>query len=127
MTKLGLVFPKMRTNRKYGNVSWQYENKKVSANELNSHNFHKSKLKSTKEKCRNEHIEDLNDESESEEEWERHEEIHDDPSNQDRNKERLFEQNMEVVWEKGGPGIVWYTDAQFWDEQEGNIWQNVHV
>jgi len=21
---------------------------------------------------------------------------------------------MEVVWEKGGPGIVWYTDAQFW-------------
>lgn len=23
------------------------------------------------------------------------------------------------MWEKGGPGIVWYTDAKFWHDQEG--------
>jgi len=54
------------------------------------------------------------------EEWERHEAIQNDPSNQERNKERLYESEMEIVWEKGGPGIVWYTDAQFWDELEGS-------
>ena len=53
------------------------------------------------------------------EEWERHEAFQNDPSNQERNKERLYESEMEIVWEKGGPGIVWYTDAQFWEELEG--------
>jgi len=53
------------------------------------------------------------------EEWERHEAFQNDPSNQERNKERLYESEMDIVWEKGGPGIVWYTDAQFWDELEG--------
>lgn len=53
------------------------------------------------------------------EEWERHEALNDDPSNAERNKERCFEEEMEVVWEKGGSGIVWYTDAQYWKEKEG--------
>jgi hypothetical protein len=53
------------------------------------------------------------------EEWERHEALNNDPSNHERNKERLYESEMEIVWEKGGPGIVWYTDAQYWDELEG--------
>jgi len=26
---------------------------------------------------------------------------------------------MEVVWEKGGSGLVFYTDASYWDQQEG--------
>lgn len=30
------------------------------------------------------------------EEWERHEAFYDDPSNQDRNKERLYEEELEV-------------------------------
>ncbi|VDM80792.1 unnamed protein product [Strongylus vulgaris] len=25
---------------------------------------------------------------------------------------------MEIVWEKGGPGLVWYTDKNYWDERE---------
>jgi hypothetical protein len=28
---------------------------------------------------------------------------------------------MEIVWEKGGSGIVWYTDAQKWKETEGDF------
>ncbi len=37
----------------------------------------------------------------------------------ERNKERLFEEPLEVQWEKGGSGLVFYTDAQYWDQQEG--------
>lgn len=40
---------------------------------------------------------------------------------QERTKERLYEEEEEVVWEKGGPGIVWYTDAQLWKEAEGDF------
>lgn len=57
------------------------------------------------------------------EEWERHEAMSDDPSNQERNKERLFEEEIELKWEKGGSGLVFYTDAQYWQEQEGGMIQ----
>ena len=53
------------------------------------------------------------------EEWERHEALHDDPANIERNKERLFEEDIELKWEKGGSGLVFYTDAQYWKEKEG--------
>ncbi|KAL4223796.1 G patch domain-containing protein 3 [Mactra antiquata] len=55
------------------------------------------------------------------EEWERHEALYDDPSNQERNKERLFEEEIELKWEKGGSGLVFYTDAQYWQAQEGDF------
>jgi len=67
------------------------------------------------------------------EEWERHEALHDDvqarrgavptgdPSQQPGTKERLFEEEMEVTWEKGGSGLVFYTDAQVWKEAEGDF------
>ncbi len=45
--------------------------------------------------------------------------LQDDAAERERNKERLYEEELEVVWEKGGPGIVWYTDASYWKEQEG--------
>lgn len=38
---------------------------------------------------------------------------------QGRTKERLFEEEMEVVWEKGGSGLVFYTDASHWHDLEG--------
>lgn len=38
---------------------------------------------------------------------------------QERTKERLFEEEIELKWEKGGSGLVFYTDAQFWQEEEG--------
>lgn len=39
----------------------------------------------------------------------------------ERNKERLFEQEIELKWEKGGSGLVFYTDAQFWDAEKGGL------
>lgn len=26
---------------------------------------------------------------------------------------------MEVVWDKGSSGLVFYTDANYWDQQDG--------
>ena len=53
------------------------------------------------------------------EEWERHEALHEDVTSQERCKERLFEEEIELKWEKGGSGLVFYTDAQYWQEEEG--------
>lgn len=53
------------------------------------------------------------------EEWERHEALHEDVTKQDRVEERLFEEEIELKWEKGGSGLVFYTDAQYWQEQNG--------
>lgn len=55
------------------------------------------------------------------EEWERHESLHEDITSQGRTKERLFEEEIELKWEKGGSGLVFYTDAAFWDAQEGGM------
>ncbi|KHJ75709.1 hypothetical protein OESDEN_24675 [Oesophagostomum dentatum] len=55
------------------------------------------------------------------EEWERHEALHDDVTEQDRTKPRKYEEEMEIVWEKGGPGLVWYTDKNYWDEREKGL------
>jgi hypothetical protein len=64
---------------------------------------------------------DSGDDNDTCEEWERHEAMYDDVTNQGRNKDRLFEEEMEVVWEKGGSGLVFYTDAQYWQEEEGDF------
>lgn len=60
---------------------------------------------------------DGDDDSEAEE-WDRHESLHNDVTSQERTKERLFEEDIELKWEKGGSGLVFYTDAAFWKEQE---------
>ena len=36
-------------------------------------------------------------------------------------KERLFEEEIDLVWEKGGSGLNFYTDAQYWKEKEGDF------
>ena len=66
-----------------------------------------------------------------EEEWDRHRALHndvsarrmvdnvDDLADQPGTKDRLFEENMEVTWDKGSSGLVFYTDAQYWKEVEG--------
>ena len=43
------------------------------------------------------------------EEWERHAAFHNDVTSQERTKERLFEEEIELKWEKGGSGLVFYT------------------
>ncbi|KAH9515528.1 G patch domain-containing protein 3 [Bulinus truncatus] len=55
------------------------------------------------------------------EEWDRHEASEDDPSNQERNKERLYDEEIEQPWEKGGAGVNFYTDAVYWQAQEGDF------
>ena len=62
-------------------------------------------------------IETVHDDSDVEE-WDRHESLHNDVTSQERTKERLFEEDIELKWEKGGSGLVFYTDAAFWKEQE---------
>eukprot|EP00124_Ichthyophonus_hoferi_P001125 Ihof_evm7s52 gene=Ihof_evmTU7s52 len=52
------------------------------------------------------------------EEWERYEALHDDVTNQDRNSERLYEEEVEVTWDKGSSGLVWHTDAAYWKGKE---------
>lgn len=52
------------------------------------------------------------------EEWDRHAALHNDITSQERTKERLYEEDIELKWEKGGSGLVWYTDAAFWKQQE---------
>lgn len=53
------------------------------------------------------------------EEWERHEALHEDVTKQERAEERLYEEEIELKWEKGGSGLVFYTDAQYWQEEKG--------
>jgi hypothetical protein len=43
------------------------------------------------------------------EEWERHEALHDDVTKQDRTSPYFFEHEIELKWEKGGSGLVFYT------------------
>ena len=59
-----------------------------------------------------------NDDDDLPEEWDRHESLHNDVTSQDRTKERLFEEEIELKWEKGGSGLVFYTDAAFWKQRE---------
>ena len=61
------------------------------------------------------------------EEWERHEALHDEPMKGERNKERLFEEKIELKWEKGGSGLVFYTDAQHWKKLEGGKCLNLYI
>jgi len=44
------------------------------------------------------------------EDWERYEALHD----EDEHDEPLFEERIELQWEKGGSGLVFWTDACFW-------------
>ncbi|EFX62321.1 hypothetical protein DAPPUDRAFT_337114 [Daphnia pulex] len=120
--KLGLNFPKTKTQR-YGSVPFNYRSHTseeiVSSKNEEDNTSYGSTTHSKAfliDKNNKERVDD-----EEQEEWDRHEDLHDDVTEQERNKERLYEEEMEVVWEKGGPGIVWYTDAQRWKETEGDF------
>lgn len=110
LTKLGVNLQEECYKRKYFCFSWDYE---LSVG---------SRCRATaayKKDEENESIFDPYEMDEPAEEWERHEALHDDPFKLVP-KERLFESDKEVVWEKGSSGLVWYTDAQYWDSLEGN-------
>lgn len=73
-------------------------------------------------KCKNKTYTNVEFKYEQEEEeledWERHESLHDDVTKQDRTSPYLFENEIELQWEKGGSGLVFYTDDNYWKEQE---------
>ncbi|XP_030015119.1 G patch domain-containing protein 3 [Sphaeramia orbicularis] len=144
--KLGLTFPKTSSNRRYGNVPFQYQNTctlpateetiltaagheisgpgKVAARSLRpkqpSDHTETTEIEEKEEKEEDAQS-DADDDDDCCEEWERHEALHEDVTSQERSKERLFEEEIELKWEKGGSGLVFYTDAQYWQEEEGDF------
>ncbi|XP_017293660.1 G patch domain-containing protein 3 [Kryptolebias marmoratus] len=144
--KLGLTFPKTGSSRRYGNVPFQYRNTHTlpateetvltaagheisgpgtwtapsSRSRLWADGTCKSEAENeTQDEGGEEDAQsDADDDDDCCEEWERHEALHDDVTSQERTKERLFEEEIELKWEKGGSGLVFYTDAQYWQEEE---------
>ncbi len=138
IAKLKLEFPASRKRRKYGNVEYSYaaedENRKWRSKRPRSYldRDRLSALNAAGPSCEASKEESGSDDDDDTcEEWERHEALHNDVaarrvdptdiSQQPGTKERLFEEEMEVTWEKGGSGLVFYTDAQVWKEAEGDF------
>ncbi|KAK2910427.1 G patch domain-containing protein 3 [Channa argus] len=144
--KLGLTFPKTGSNRRYGNVPFQYQNTwtlpateetvlTAAGHEITGPgtlaalpsgprqlNDHTETLETDEPQKEEEDAQsNVDDDDDYCEEWERHEALHDDVTSQDRSKERLYEEEIELKWEKGGSGLVFYTDSQYWHEEEGDF------
>ncbi|KAG7474322.1 G patch domain-containing protein 3 [Solea senegalensis] len=144
--KLGLTFPKTGSNRRYGNVPFNYQDTctlPATEETVLTAAGHEISGPATSAALPSRHLADtiettetgeLQEEEEEEdaesnadddddrcEEWERHEALHDDVTSQERSKERLYEEEIELKWEKGGSGLVFYTDAQYWQEEEGDF------
>ncbi|NXO39710.1 GPTC3 protein, partial [Locustella ochotensis] len=136
--KLQLDFPKTGSSRRYGNVPFEYQNTETVAEEERVYTAAGDEITEGEEPAgvtqpaRPEEDEEGQEEEEEEEsnsdddddtceEWERHEALHEDVTQQERARERLFEEEIELKWEKGGSGLVFYTDAQFWQEQDGDF------
>ncbi|XP_022609237.1 G patch domain-containing protein 3 [Seriola dumerili] len=145
--KLGLTFPKTSSNRRYGNVPFQYQDTwtlpateetvlTAAGHEISgpgilaappsgSKQLADSTETTETDERQKEEDEDAQSNADDDddwcEEWERHEALHDDVTSQERSKERLYEEEIELKWEKGGSGLVFYTDAQYWQEEEGDF------
>lgn len=113
---LGLTFPKSGRTKQYSSVYMSYGAGQGNAT-VDSHQ-NSSDQSDTEDSNTNGDPEDLGEDYDAED-WERHEALHDDVDNQARPKERLFEEDLEVKWEKGGSGLVFYTDAYYWHEMKG--------
>ncbi|XP_072465583.1 G patch domain-containing protein 3 isoform X1 [Notamacropus eugenii] len=134
ITQLQLQFPKTGSSRRYGNVPFEYEDTETVEQEELVYTAKGEEIPETPqgacptpitagtqgwpEEEEETHSDDDNDTCE---EWERHEALHEDVTGQERTAERLFEEEIELKWEKGGSGLVFYTDAQYWQEEEGDF------
>ncbi|CAF3363723.1 unnamed protein product [Rotaria socialis] len=157
--KLGLVFPKCRSKRKYGSVGFDYgtiidefeeeeeeeEEEGVDEMELKTGQGHEilseqdktaiDKLNQEREKkergkdemLTSEEDKKLDEEEDELEEWDRHEAQYDDVTKQDRTSPYFFEHKIELKWEKGGSGLVFYTDDVFWKEHEGQDFESLDM
>ncbi|XP_020838887.1 G patch domain-containing protein 3 [Phascolarctos cinereus] len=136
ITQLQLQFPKTGSSRRYGNVPFEYEDMEIVEQEELVYTAQGEEIPATPQgscptpitaETQGGPKEDEEEESHSDddndtcEEWERHEALHEDVTGQERMAERLFEEEIELKWEKGGSGLVFYTDAQYWQEEEGDF------
>uniref|UniRef100_UPI00398F0E59 G patch domain-containing protein 3 n=1 Tax=Pristiophorus japonicus TaxID=55135 RepID=UPI00398F0E59 len=147
ITKLGLKFPKTSSGRRYGNVPFQYwgsvpvcrkgavdtaaggetpqGDSPAPVLQLGTEEQGAGHTKSRKRRVQDEEAEGeeshSDDDDDTCEEWERHEALYEDVTTQERTKERLYEEEIELKWEKGGSGLVFYTDAQYWQEEKGDF------
>ncbi|XP_038190865.1 G patch domain-containing protein 3 [Arvicola amphibius] len=136
ITQLQLQFPKTGSSRRYGNVPFEYEDSETVEQEEHVYTAEgeeipqetyleeppASLLDEPEDEGLQEEEESHSDDDDDQcEEWERHEALHEDVTRQERTTERLFEEEIELKWEKGGSGLVFYTDAQFWQEEEGDF------
>uniref|UniRef100_A0A2K5M333 G-patch domain containing 3 n=1 Tax=Cercocebus atys TaxID=9531 RepID=A0A2K5M333_CERAT len=136
ITQLQLQFPKTGSSRRYGNVPFEYEDAETfffflvytaEGEEIPQGtclaDIPASPCGEPEEEARKEEEEESHsdDDDDRGEEWERHEALHEDVTGQERTTEQLFEEEIELKWEKGGSGLVFYTDAQFWQEEEGDF------
>jgi len=140
--KLKLEFPN-NSHKKYGNVAMDYGKTPqnagvfVARKPLEKVNAAGPTIDHPKDGS------DPEDDDDTCEEWERHEALHNDVEarrninnqvnstsynagdgdleQQPGTKERLFEEEVELVWEKGGSGLNFYTDAQYWKTLEGDF------
>ncbi|XP_062322539.1 G patch domain-containing protein 3 [Osmerus eperlanus] len=144
--KLGLTFPKTSCNRRYGNVPFQYHDTRImpvteesvftaDGQEISGPGAvapppsdaqggsadPPPSTQQTPDPEEEDVQSDPDDDEDRCEEWERHEALHEDVTSQERCKERLYEEEIELKWEKGGSGLVFYTDAQYWQEEEGDF------
>ncbi|NWH93865.1 GPTC3 protein, partial [Aegithalos caudatus] len=135
--KLQLDFPKTGSSRRYGNVPFEYQNTETVAEEERVYTAAGDEImegeepagvtqparpqEGEEEQEKEEEESNSGDDNDTCEEWERHEALHEDVTQQERVRERLFEEEIELKWEKGGSGLVFYTDAQFWQEQDGDF------
>ncbi|KAM6239746.1 G patch domain-containing protein 3 [Porphyrio hochstetteri] len=140
--KLQLDFPRTRSSRRYGNVPFEYRDAErvpggggvytAAGDELTEEEAPVAGAGVTHPASAEEEEERQGEEEEEEEshsdddrgaceEWERHEALHEDVAQQERAEQRLFEEPVELKWEKGGSGLVFYTDAQYWQEEDGDF------
>ncbi|KAM7536059.1 hypothetical protein Aperf_G00000094090 [Anoplocephala perfoliata] len=118
---LQLDFPSLRNNRKYGTVPYKYDGDNAMMTESNSDAASETEDRNSEITIGSGLI--LSNpvpEDEVAEEWDRFESLHDDPYNVDRsaNHSLKYESKIELKWEKGGSGLVFYTDEQFWRDRE---------
>uniref|UniRef100_A0A383Z5U6 G patch domain-containing protein 3 n=1 Tax=Balaenoptera acutorostrata scammoni TaxID=310752 RepID=A0A383Z5U6_BALAS len=135
ITQLQLQFPKTGSSRRYGNVPFKYEDSETVEQEELVYTAEGEEIPQgtcladvpanpcgePEEEEEEEEESHSDDDDDRGEEWERHEALHEDVTRQERTTERLFEEEIELKWEKGGSGLVFYTDAQFWQEEEGDF------
>ncbi|XP_066191188.1 G patch domain-containing protein 3 [Sylvia atricapilla] len=135
ISKLQLDFPKTGSSRRYGNVPFKYQDTETVAEEERVYTAAGDEITEGEEPVtqparpeedeegqeKEEEESNSDDDNDTCEEWERHEALHEDVTQQQRLRERLFEEEIELKWEKGGSGLVFYTDAQFWQEQDGDF------